>query len=232
MNTSSAIDMEILGAIFDFNGTLFRDSDKHEKAWRIVSGRLRGKEFTDEELANVMHGRTNRSIFKYLLGREVTSEELSRLTDEKENIYRGLCLDNISDLTLAPGAELLLDDLRKRGIPIAIATASEINNVEFFISTFRLDRWFEREHIVYDNGTFPGKPEPHIFRVAAGSLGLSPSQCAVFEDSASGLLSAHKAGIGHIVAVGRKERFAEFVYDGIVHRVIEDFHEFDGSFIG
>jgi HAD superfamily hydrolase (TIGR01509 family) len=232
MNDTTTVNRELLGAIFDFNGTLFRDSDKHEKAWKTISAELRGREFTDEELASVMHGRTNRSIFEYLLDRPVDTAELNVLTEEKENIYRRLCLDEIAELTLAPGASALLDDLKKRGVPIAIATASEINNVEFFISTFRLDRWFDLDHIVYDNGTFPGKPEPHIFRVAAGSLGLAPSQCVVFEDSASGLLSAHKAGIGRVVAVGRKARFAVVVYDGIGHQVFGAVNDFDGSFIG
>ena len=38
------------GIIFDFNGTLFFDSDKQEQAWHTVSRQLRGKGFTSEEL--------------------------------------------------------------------------------------------------------------------------------------------------------------------------------------
>ncbi len=224
--------MKVQAAIFDFNGTLFRDSDKHETAWRAMSQRLRGEAFTDEELHSVMHGRTNRSIFEYLLERTITGEELEDLTRQKEAIYRRLCLDDPDNLKLAPGAENLLDGLAARGVPVAIATASEIGNLEFFIDTFGLERWFDRERMVYDNGTFPGKPEPHIFQIAAGALKLAPSKCAVFEDSASGLISAHKAGIGRIVAVGVRGKFAEFVYRGIVNDVIADFTEFDGAAIG
>ena len=38
------------GIIFDFNGTLFFDSDKQEQAWHTVSRQLRGKGFTSEEM--------------------------------------------------------------------------------------------------------------------------------------------------------------------------------------
>ena len=36
--------MEYQGIIFDFNGTLFFDNDKHVKAWNEISKILRGKE--------------------------------------------------------------------------------------------------------------------------------------------------------------------------------------------
>lgn len=223
--------MKFTGVIFDFNGTLFRDSDKHEAAWTIVSENLRGKAFTGEELRTKMHGRTNRSIFEYLLGREVGERELAELTADKERIYRDLCLQDPAGLRLAPGASTLLDELARREVPMTIATASEANNVEFFIATFGLEKWFDRDRIVYDDGTFPGKPEPDIFLVAAGALGLAPARCVVFEDSASGLLSAHKAGIGRVVAVGDRLMFTEFVSVGVVDQVIGDFGEFDASTI-
>jgi beta-phosphoglucomutase len=40
----------IKGVIFDFNGTLFFDNDKHVKAWGAISRLLRNKDITDEEL--------------------------------------------------------------------------------------------------------------------------------------------------------------------------------------
>ena len=38
----------VKGVIFDFNGTLFFDNDKHVKAWGAVSRLLRNKDITDE----------------------------------------------------------------------------------------------------------------------------------------------------------------------------------------
>ena len=41
--------MKYQGIIFDFNGTLFFDNDKHVKAWNEISKILRGKEITDRK---------------------------------------------------------------------------------------------------------------------------------------------------------------------------------------
>ena len=50
------------GVIFDFNGTLFLDNDKHILAWNKISQTLRGKGITEEELHTKMNGVTNKYI--------------------------------------------------------------------------------------------------------------------------------------------------------------------------
>ncbi len=57
--------MEYQGIIFDFNGTLFFDNDKHVKAWNEISKILRGKEITLEELHTKLNGTPN--IQKYFI---------------------------------------------------------------------------------------------------------------------------------------------------------------------
>ena len=42
------------GIIFDFNGTLYWDSQLHYDAWREYSKMLRGYEFSDEESINLI----------------------------------------------------------------------------------------------------------------------------------------------------------------------------------
>ena len=189
------------GIIFDFNGTLFFDSDKQEQAWHTVSRQLRGKGFTSEEMYERVHGRSSRSIFEYLLRKPLTQEQVWELIERKETIYRELCLQDEERFRLAPGAAELLDWLCEHGIPHTIATASEIRNVRFFREHFGLDRWFDPRRIVYDDGTFSGKPAPDIYLRAAERIGLSPSRCNVAEDARSGIEAARRAGAGMIVAV-------------------------------
>ena len=64
-----------------------------------------------------------------------------------------------------------------------------------------MDRWFDPRRIVYDDGTFSGKPAPDIYLRAAERIGLSPSRCIVAEDARSGIEAARRAGAGMIVAV-------------------------------
>lgn len=49
--------MNNIGVVFDFNGTLFHDSDKHEKAWRQFFKNEFNRDVNDEEFKKYVHGR-------------------------------------------------------------------------------------------------------------------------------------------------------------------------------
>ena len=72
------------GIIFDFNGTLFFDNDKHILAWGEISKMLRGRGITEFELLEHFNGVPNQKIVSYLLGREGTTEELEKYSELKE----------------------------------------------------------------------------------------------------------------------------------------------------
>ena len=194
------------GIIFDFNGTLFWDSEIQENAWKTFGKKLSGRDITDEEFNTYFHGRTNKDTLEYLKKRELTEEEVNELAQQKESIYRDLCKSDLSKFKLAPGVERYLDSLKENNIPFTIATASEINNVNFFIKEFQLDKWFDIIKIVYDDGTFRGKPEPDIYLKASEALNIQPDNCIVFEDALSGVQSAQRAGVKEIIAVVPEER--------------------------
>ena len=71
--------MEYQGIIFDFNGTLFFDNDKHVKAWNEISKILRGKEITLEELHTKLNGTPNIQNILYFTDGKATKEELENL---------------------------------------------------------------------------------------------------------------------------------------------------------
>lgn len=198
------------GIIFDFNGTLFWDSEIQENAWKTFGTKLSGRNITDEEFNTYFHGRTNKDTLEYLTERVLTDKEVNELAQQKESIYRDLCKSDLNKFKLAPGVERYLDYLKENNIPFTIATASETNNVNFFIKEFQLDKWFDIIKIVYDDGTFRGKPEPDIYLKASEALNIQPDNCIVFEDALSGVQSAQRAGVKEIIAVvpeGRKNIF-------------------------
>ena len=90
------------GIIFDFNGTLLFDSEKHLEAWREYSRQLRGKAFTDEEMRDYMFGRTNEDIIAYAIGRKPEPELVKKLGLEKEAVYRDMCRNDRENFKLAP----------------------------------------------------------------------------------------------------------------------------------
>ena len=217
------------GIIFDFNGTLFFDSHMHYEAWRIYSKKLRGYEFTDDEMREKMFGRTNADIIEYAIGKKPSPQMVEKLAKEKEGMYREMCLKNRETFVLSPGAEKFLDYLKENNIPRTIATMSEWDNVEFYIKEFNLEKWFDLDKIVYSNGKIPGKPAPDIYQIASKNIGLSPENCIVVEDALSGIESANKAGIGTIIAIASVESDSLYIKIPCVSQIIHSFDEIDKS---
>lgn len=214
------------GIIFDFNGTLFWDSEKHLEAWREFSKRLRPYPFTDEEMREYMFGRTNEDIIAYLIGEKPSKEMVDTFGQEKEAVYRQMCRDDAKNTHLAPYAVEFLDWLKENNIPGTIATMSEKSNVDFYIKEFNLEKWFDTDKIVYSDGTIKGKPAPDIYEIAAEKLGLKPQECVVVEDAVSGIEAARAAGIGKIVAIASMES-PDFYKDiPAVNLIIKDFRDF------
>ncbi|HSJ57851.1 MAG TPA: HAD family hydrolase [Anaerolineae bacterium] len=203
MNEVLPFDAAVFSAvILDFNGVLWWDGALQEAAWQRVAERLRGSPMLPAEMARHVHGRHNRHTLSYLLGRPVDEAEAERLGEDKEMIYRALCLEQGEAFRLSPGAESLLDFLTAGGVPRTIATASGARNLEFFAAHLDLVRWFDLDLVVYDDGTRPGKPAPDVYLEAARRLALPPARCIVVEDSLSGIEAARAAGIGCVVGLG------------------------------
>ena len=217
------------GIIFDFNGTLYWDSQLHYDAWREFSKIIRGVEFTDEEMRDKMFGHTNEDIIEYAIGKKPTKEMVEKYGKEKEALYRKRCLLDPENFKLAPGAIEFLDYLKENNIPRTIATMSEWDNVEFYIKEFHLENWFDLDKIVYSDGTIPGKPAPDIFQIAAKKINLKPQDCVVVEDAIAGIKSAQSAGIGKVIAIASLEPIEFYEKINGIETIIKDFYEFDKS---
>ena len=211
--------MNYKGIIFDFNGTLFWDTAFHDLAFDIFLEK-HGVQLSDDEKRVKIHGQTNPDIMRGIFGDQITEKEILDFSQDKEAIYRQLC---INDLKFASGAEDLFDFLHDKGIPFTIATSAGIENVSFYFENMNLNRWFRLDKIVYNNGTFDGKPNPDVFLAAALKLNLPPQETVIFEDSIPGIEAAESAGAGKIYIVNSYgENYSRFPY-----QIITNFNEVD-----
>ncbi len=200
------------GVIFDFNGTLFPDTDKHRKAWTEFLAR-RGMILEEDDYKAHFLGPTNRQILEMVFKRKLSDDELARYAFEKEDLYRSFCRAERASLVLTGGAEELLDALTSSGIPIAVATGSDPDNVDFYYEALGIGKWIPRELMIYNDGTIPSKPAPDFYLRAASAISLPPEECVVFEDGDSGFLAAHAAGAGKIIGIigsNTKEKILSF----------------------
>jgi len=184
--------------IFDFNGTLLWDTQLHNRAWDQFLEKHE-IQISDDEKDQRIHGRLNGEILKDLLGDELSMDIIRKYSIEKEVIYQNILIE--SGLALAKGVVELFDQLKQRGIPMAIATASGKLNVDFYIKTFDLHQWFKPSHIIYNDGSMRGKPYPDIFQKAINILEARPEDVIILEDSISGIKAAESAGAGEIIIV-------------------------------
>ena len=214
----------IQGVIFDFNGTMFFDGEFHEQAWRMYLEQVTGRRIKDAEFQKYVHGRNAGDSLSYFLDREMTREEIAAFEEEKEVIYRRLCLDCPEKLYLAGGLPEFLDALVENGIPVTIATAAGWNNVQFFFRQFGLERWFDPGQVVFNDGTLPGKPEPDVYLRASENIRVSIQNCMVFEDARSGIEAARRAGAGIIIGVASMLDASALLSCGAT-AVIEDYHD-------
>ena len=135
---------KIRGVIFDFNGTLFWDTDIHNKAWDSFLDKYEIN-LTDIEKNEKIHGKNNKDILNALFYRKLSSAEINMFSSEKEKIYQELCLQ--TDMQLAPGVKEFLNLLKELNIPFTIATASELDNVEFYFKYLELGSFFDKSKI-------------------------------------------------------------------------------------
>ena len=216
------------GIIFDFNGTLFLDSPYHEMAWRKYAKEEFNIDISKEEYYGYLHGSTNPLIYERLFKRPIPPELIGVFGEKKEQIYREQCIKDKNILSFAKGAYELLDFLEKNNIPHAIATSSEINNVNFFRDLFNLDKWFGGGRIIYDDGTVRGKPHPDLYLKAGERLGEDMKDLIIVEDACAGVQAAWASGAGLVVGIcpDGKEKFVGAEYTDLL---IEDFTELDFS---
>jgi HAD superfamily hydrolase (TIGR01509 family) len=98
----------------------------------------------------------------------------------------------------ASGARELIEQLRARGLKLAVASSSPRVWVEATLAALGLAESFEA--IVAGDEVARSKPDPEIFLRAAEKLGVAPAHCLVIEDSPGGVAGAVAAGM-RVVAV-------------------------------
>lgn len=208
--------------IFDFNGTMFLDTDENVQAWSSFIHQHTGYSLTSEDFKQYINGVPDVDIVRHFIKPGLTNAEAQVYADGKEFLYRQLCLQKES-LQLTPGLPEFLDYLVAEGIPHNIATGADRGNLDFYLEHLQLGKWFAPDKIVFSDGSFPGKPHPDIYLLAAARINVYMEECTVFEDAWLGVKAAQAAGAKKIIGVAAIPE-SKFLYQmSEVSQVITDF---------
>jgi HAD superfamily hydrolase (TIGR01509 family) len=154
------------------------------------------------ELGYVMHPETHRSMIGVPTDRvnEILLESFGR--DVPLVTVYGHCSVYVNDrcqeaVPTKTGALDLLEALRLRRIPTAVATSTDRKTANHHLkSTGLLDLL---NIVVTRDDVKHRKPHPETYLRAAGQLGVDPIECWALEDSYNGVRSAHAAGMATIM---------------------------------
>lgn len=190
--------MKYKAIIFDLDGVICTTDMYHYKAWKQLADKLEIP--FDENINHRLRGVSRMESLEIILeksDRRFTDEEKQKLATEKNEFYIKL-LAQMSEKDLSKEVSDTLDQLRKKGIKLAIGSSSR--NAPYILERIGLKNFFD---IVVDGNMIThSKPDPEVFVKAAQKLGYEPYECLVVEDATAGVQSAFSggfdcAGIGH-----------------------------------
>jgi beta-phosphoglucomutase len=184
---------EVGGIIWDLDGTLVDTSELHFHAWTALARELQRP--LSRQAFEATFGRRNPEIIRDLFGHDLSDEEVNRLGDRKEELYRNEAQHGTD---LLPGARSLLQELQSNGFKQAIGSSAPRANIDLIMDLTRTKRYFSV--VVSMEDTQRGKPDPQVFQIAAERLGVQAERCLVIEDAAAGVQAA-KAGRMKCIAV-------------------------------
>ena len=183
--------MAVRAVIFDLDGVLVSTDAFHYRAWQRLADE-EGIPF-DRQVNRCLRGVGRMESLQIMLERSprpYAPEEKTVLADRKNRYYR----ESLKALTpgdVLPGVREVLRGLKARGVKVAVASSSR-NAPEILRRTGLAD---VPDATADGNDITRSKPDPQVFLVAAGRLGVEPAACLVVEDAASGIEAAAAAGM-------------------------------------
>jgi len=182
-------DMEkIKGVIFDMDGLMIDTEKLYLRYWKQAAADF-GYDMRDEHVFAIRSLARKYSIpkLKFFFGEDFPTEAVRTRRTELINAHI-----EANGITVKKGLFELIGYLEKRGIKLAVATATPRERTELYLEKIGAKEHFDA--VVCGDMVINGKPDPEIYLTAAKSLGLPSGECAAFEDSPNGLRAARAAG--------------------------------------
>jgi len=205
--------------IFDVDGTLSdTERDGHRVAFNQAFDEYGiGWHWSIEtygELLAVTGGKERMKFYvdKFLEENDVPDDIMDKIPElhqAKTRHYTELLATGA--IPLRPGVERLIDEARKRGLRLAIATTTTPENVTVLLThTLGADSidWFD---VIAAGDIVPAKkPAPDIYDYALKEMNLSADECIAFEDSENGIKSTTGASLQTIITINDYTRDHDF----------------------
>lgn len=188
--------------IFDMDGVIVDTEAFYQREERAFADEM-GLGVSDREILDLV-GQSHQTFQRVLAdwwsraGRELTPEAAEK-TFRTWSALRPCDYKAI----LNPGVGDTIDELRSRGVRVALASSSPMESILAVLEACGLSDKFEV--IVSGKDFHESKPNPAIYLFTIEKLGLDASECCCIEDSVPGITAGKAAGL--TVFAKREERF-------------------------
>lgn len=98
-----------------------------------------------------------------------------------------------NEVPLKPGALELLQELKKRNIPVGISSSNTRELIMSVLKAQKVEAYFSCITTCCDVPA--GKPAPDVYLKTAAQMQVDPKDCLVFEDVPMGILAGKRAGM-------------------------------------
>jgi len=180
----------IKAIIFDMDGVLV-DSEPFHVEIEKQQFLLNRLPVSDEEHRRYM-GVASDVMWKEIAERHSLNVSVEEIT-EQNRIESIRFFTELKDIPVMPELPELLERLKQKNYPMAVASSSFPEIIELILKRTGLRKYFQV--VVSSQEAGKSKPEPDVFLLAARKLKMQPPDCLVIEDSANGIKAAKAAGM-------------------------------------
>ena len=206
----------IKAVIWDMDGVLVDSEDIHPVV-ESKTAKYFGMDFPVEKVRELYLGVQLENEFDDMIKRSgksgITYEQMRKVRDQflKEHLKKGI--DSV------PHAKEVINEL-SANYKMALVSSGERFWGEDALEKLELLRYFQV--VIFGEDVENHKPNPEPFLKAAESLGLTPSEIIVIEDSESGFKGAKAAGMKLIARRSDHNRGKDF---SLADFIVEDLRE-------
>src|SRR5215472_13294533 len=118
----------LTNVIFDMDGVIVDSHAAHIRTWKRFLLSL-GKSVSDADLSFVRQGRKRQEILRFFLG-DLSDDQVQAHCHVKDLLFRY----EMQGIKMLAGVFELLEDLKRSGVPIALATCGSSARVHHLLS--------------------------------------------------------------------------------------------------
>ena len=183
--------------IFDLDGVLWISNDAHVDVCMRALKAAGVDANIDPKALTYFFGLPYKEVLKAVMGSEYTEERLDAAYREQQKlIYSDGFFDKVEEIG---GVCELLEDLRGRGIKLAVASGNQRAFLDKALAYLKLSSAFDA--VVSADDVVRSKPDPEMLKKAVSAAKVRPDHTLFVGDARNDVLAAKKAKVASAVVL-------------------------------